>query len=162
MHYKKINQNRGIALVAILAATEHAKAQIFDDSITTPNMDTTLEPWNINFSTSSKDPKKAVNINESQEDQYSKWFYVCDKEGLVIGRYAVSIEDEAGKINANAASSINSKTQNQGIETSEIILSDEKSRGIPFSTKTAKKSLLIVTAVIKNPVRLMRMIMPIM
>ncbi len=122
----------------MLAATEHAKSQIYDDSITTPDTDSTLEPWDINFSSSSKDPKKAVNINGSQ-DQYSKWFYVRDKEGLVIGRYAVSIEDEAGKINANTASSINSKTQNQGIETSEIILSDGKSRGIPFSTKTAKK-----------------------
>ena len=98
----------------MLAATEHAKSQIYDDSITTPDTDSTLEPWDINFSSSSKDPKKAVNINGSQ-DQYSKWFYVRDKEGLVIGRYAVSIEDEAGKINANTASSINSKTQNQGI-----------------------------------------------
>ncbi len=183
MHYQKLNQNRGIALVAILAvltvlgimasvfvvqmrmesktsetfllrnktdmlmlaATEHAKAQIFNDSITTPDTDSTLEPWSSGFDSSSKDPKKSINLrgasisNDGEKDNNSRWFYVRDKTGSIIGRYAVSIEDESGKINVNAASSLNNKTQNQGISTSEIILSDGKKRGIPIGIKSAKK-----------------------
>lgn len=33
----------------------------------------------------------------------SKWFYVKDDEGKDIGRYAVLVEDEAGKVNINTA-----------------------------------------------------------
>ena len=182
MYYQKTNQNRGIALVAILAvltvlgimasvfviqmrmesktaetfllrsrtdmlilaATEHAKAEIFNDSALAPGFDSTLEPWNSDFTTSSKDPLKSINIRgesgiNGEPDKNSRWFYIRDKTGSIIGRYAVSIEDEAGKINVNAASSLNSKTQNQGISTSEIILSDGRKRGIPIGIKSAKK-----------------------
>ena len=123
----------------MLAGTEYAKAQIYNDSIITPYYDSPLEPWHSNTSISSKDPKKGININGSQDDKCSKWFYVKDEEGNIIGRYAVSIEDEAGKINVNAASSLSGRTQNQGIGTSEIILTDGKSKGVPISKKSAKK-----------------------
>jgi len=129
----------------MLAATEHAKAQIYNDSITMPGIDSTLEPWNSNFSTSSKDPKKSINIkniskkSRSLLEKNSKWIYVRDDAGTIIGRYAVSIEDEAGKINVNTACSISSKTQNQGIETSEILLSNGKTRGLPINFNSIKK-----------------------
>jgi len=182
MYYQKIKQNRGIALVAILAvltvlgimasvfviqmrmesktaetfllrsrtdmlmlaAIEHAKAEIFNDSALMPGFDSTSEPWNSDFTTTSKDPRKSINIRgesgiNGEPENNSRWFYIRDKTGSIIGRYAVSIEDEAGKINVNAASSLNSKTQNQGIGTAEIIISDGKKRGIPIGIKSAKK-----------------------
>ena len=82
----------------MLAATEHAKAEIFNDSIYSPGLDSTLESWNNDFATSSKDPSKSINLRESinsngEKEPRSKWFYVKDKEGEIVGRYAVFIED---------------------------------------------------------------------
>ncbi|MGC8976256.1 MAG: hypothetical protein ACP5OB_01335, partial [Candidatus Ratteibacteria bacterium] len=38
----------------------------------------------------------------------SKWFYVKDKNGNIMGRYAVLVEDENGKININANGNLDS------------------------------------------------------
>ncbi|RLD11945.1 MAG: hypothetical protein DRI44_02435 [Chlamydiae bacterium] len=126
----------------MLAATEHAKAQIYNDSITSPGLDSASESWSSAFTTTSKGSGKAINLSGLPADNNSinsRWFYVRDKTGAIVGRYAISIEDEAGKINVNAASSLNNSTQNQGINTSEIIISDGKKRGIPIGIKSVKK-----------------------
>ena len=122
----------------MLAATEHAKAQLFNDTLNSPNYDSLEEPWHKCFYSATDNNKKTVKIDDAQE-QNSKWFYVKNKSGAVIGRYAVNIEDEAGKINANAAASINRNTQNQGIQPNEIMLTDGRNIGIPISKRSAKK-----------------------
>lgn len=47
-----------------------------------------------------------LDLNEDGVND-SKWFYVKDKNGNIIGRYAVLVEDESGKININASGNLN-------------------------------------------------------
>ncbi len=64
-----------------------------------------------------------VDLNEDGIND-SKWFYIKDKNGEIIGRYAVLIEDESGKININASGNLSCKF-NEGYSCGEIgILSD--------------------------------------
>ncbi|MCM8803995.1 MAG: hypothetical protein NC833_01920, partial [Candidatus Omnitrophica bacterium] len=56
--------------------------------------DSFLDKWCINFQ------GDEVDLNKDGEND-SKWFYVKDRKGNIIGRYAVLVEDENGKININ-------------------------------------------------------------
>ena len=107
----------------IIAATEHVKSQLYVDTIEQPGSDSLSEPWNSAFR------------------KNSKWIYVRRKDGAIIGRYAIDIQDETGKINANTASALGERMQNQGIDTSEIMLSDGKSCGLPIGLNSAKNIL---------------------
>jgi len=109
--------------IIILSAVEHAKAQLFVDKIEQPDYDSLIEPWSSSFR---KEPR---------------WIYVRRKNGSIIGRYSINIQDETGKINANSASAFGDYMQNQGVDTFEIILSDGKNRGLPISLNSAKKIL---------------------
>jgi len=54
------------------------------------------DPWRANFT------GDEVDLNEDGVPD-GRWNYVRDREGDVIGRYAVLVEDESGKVNVNHA-----------------------------------------------------------
>jgi len=62
--------------------------------------DSFFDAWRKNFE------GDEVDLNNDGEND-SKWFYVNDRKGNVIGRYAVLVEDESGKININANGNLN-------------------------------------------------------
>lgn len=71
-----------------------------------------LDNWRENFQ------GDEVDLNNDGEKD-SKWFYVKDRKGNIIGRYAVLVEDENGKININANGNLN-LTFNEGHSCFEI------------------------------------------
>ena len=62
--------------------------------------DSFSDSWRVNFEGDD------VDLNDDGEND-SKWFYVKDRKGNIIGRYAVLVEDESGKININASGNLN-------------------------------------------------------
>ena len=70
-----------------------------------------------------------------------RWIYVWDKDNRLIGRYALLVEDEAGKININTARAVSPRMQNQGFGTFEIMLTDGKGAGLPVSLDFARNIL---------------------
>lgn len=77
------------------------------------NYDCLEDTWRKNF----KGDETDLN-NDGKND--AKWFYVKNKEGEIIGRYAVLIEDENGKININTAGNLSCRF-NEGYTSSEIL-----------------------------------------
>ncbi|MCM8785306.1 MAG: hypothetical protein NC827_04900 [Candidatus Omnitrophica bacterium] len=59
-----------------------------------------FDSWRENFQ------GDEVDLNDDGKKD-SKWFYVKDRKGNIIGRYAVLVEDESGKININANGNLN-------------------------------------------------------
>jgi len=59
-----------------------------------------LDSWRVNFEGND------VDLDDDGEND-SKWFYVKDRKENIIGRYAVLVEDESGKININASGNLN-------------------------------------------------------
>ena len=116
------------------AGLEHAKSLLRLDSATQPAWDDKTEFWSDSFIPhSAKDD--VVDIDKLTK---RKWIYVRDPDGNVVGRYAVLIEDECGKINANVASALSSSQQNEGVAPFEIMLTDGKQRGLPVSVRAGK------------------------
>ena len=71
-----------------------------------------FDAWRTNFE------GDEVDLNNDGEND-SKWFYVKDRKGNIIGRYAVLVEDESGKININASGNLNTSF-NEGHSVFEI------------------------------------------
>lgn len=74
--------------------------------------DCLFDNWRRNFE------GDEVDLNNDGEND-SKWFYIKDRKGNIIGRYAVLIEDECGKININANGNL-STSFNEGHSCFEI------------------------------------------
>jgi len=74
--------------------------------------DSFFDAWRKNFE------GDEVDLNNDGEND-SKWFYINDRKGNIIGRYAVLVEDESGKININANGNLNT-TFNEGHSCFEI------------------------------------------
>jgi len=116
---------------------EHAVSMLHQDTIEQPGWDYLNEPWSRRFRPSSKTKKLAVSVNGTTDLTKRKvlpdarWILVRNDSGKLIGRYAVLIEDESSKININVASALSPKKQNQGVGTSELMLTDGKGRGLP-------------------------------
>ncbi|MDD5005094.1 MAG: type II secretion system protein GspK [Candidatus Omnitrophica bacterium] len=66
------------------------------------NVDSYDELWNITFAGTDVDLS-----GDGSPD--SKWFYVKDSQGNDIGRYAILVRDEAGKVNVNGDEAVLSK-----------------------------------------------------
>ncbi len=60
--------------------------------------DALTDPWRTNFE------GKDVDLNDDKIPD-ARWIEVKDREGNIVGRYAVLVEDESGKININYAGS---------------------------------------------------------
>jgi len=126
------------------SALEHAMCVIREDAINQPAWDDKTEKMFTVFAPEADNPDNNVNIDgisENGKDKDGRWIYVKNDDGEIIGRYAVLMEDEAAKININTARALNSKMQNEGIGTFEIMLTDGKEAGLPVSLSFAKKIL---------------------
>ena len=117
------------------SAFEHALGQLNQDVTEQPAWDNYSEPWSAGFKPGRGIPGDAVSMYGAPEAENAdaQWIYVKRGDDTLIGRYAVLIEDEAGKINANVAASLSAATQNEGVGTFEILLTDGGERGLPLS-----------------------------
>ncbi len=127
------------------SALNHAISMISDDAESSPAWDDLKEPWASDFRALNSKTADRINVdnisNGKKSIDDSKWIYVIDKTGKMVGRYAVLIEDEASKININVASSLSTKQQNQGVSPCEILLRSNNGAGLPISLAIGKNIL---------------------
>jgi len=127
------------------SALQHALSILYEDTTTSPAWDGLKEPWSSYFRALNDKSEDRVNIDKTNNGEKSvddsKWIYVKNKAGKVVGRYAVLIEDETSKINLNVASALTTKQQNHGIGPHEILIRDKTGSGIPVSHSFAKNIL---------------------
>ena len=132
------------------SALEHALSVLRQDVYASPGWDSYDEPWFSEF-IAKPHSENQVNISEALAHSPAKdipavppsrWFYVRDNQGNIQGRYAISVEDEASKINVNIASAAGAADQNEGFSTREVVLSDGQprdGRGLPISKDATQK-----------------------
>ena len=114
------------------SALEHAVSMLARDVDDQPGWDEMGEDWHTQFMPKGSGPENIVNVDGLPgTDGNARWIYVKDENGTIIGRYAILVEDEASKINVNAASALSEDMQSQGVGTFEIMLTDGKKRGLP-------------------------------
>lgn len=120
------------------AALEHALALLRLDAIEQPAWDDLSEPWATRFK---PEGNNAANVSGFGSPD-ARWFYVRNELGHAVGRYAVVVEDECGKINVNVASALGPSGQHQGFGTFEVALTDGRGAGLPFSLDLAQRTVL--------------------
>ncbi len=120
------------------SALEHALSLLRQDTAEQPAWDYLGEPWSTRFQPDARSPQDAVDVAGLGTSD-ARWFYVYNEAGQVAGRYAVTLEDECGKINVNVAAAHGVLGQHQGFGPFEISLTDGKRAGLPFSTEFAER-----------------------
>jgi DNA uptake protein ComE-like DNA-binding protein len=127
------------------SALEHALSLLQDDAESSPAWDENNEMWSAAFRPdpggTGVDIDGLYNNGINNDGCDGRWIYVRDKDNRLIGRYALLVEDEAGKININAARAVSPNMQNQGFGTFEIMLTDGKGAGLPVSLDFARNIL---------------------
>ncbi len=129
------------------SAMEHAMSVLRQDALTQPAWDDPQEPMFLCFQPDGSNPGGEVDIDglpgatSDASPADARWIYVKNKDGVIVGRYAVCIEDESSKINLNVARALNPGMQNEGFGAFEIMLTDGKSAGLPVSLSFAKNIL---------------------
>lgn len=130
------------------SAIEHTVSLLRQDISEQPAWDDMSEDWYSWFRPGNAPEDETVDVdgvpeildrNASSTD--ARWICVNNEEGAVVGRYAVLVEDEAAKINVNAAAALSPDMQNQGVDTFEIMLTDGKRAGLPISTERGRRLL---------------------
>lgn len=116
------------------AGLEHAEALLRHDAWVQPAWDDYSETWWQALR------ERSGEGNEGGEGG-QRWFSVRHDNGTLLGRYAVRIEDECGKINLNHASGLRAEAQHQGVGTFEILLTDGRGRGLPLSVQAGERLL---------------------
>lgn len=117
----RVSRERMQADLLAQSALQHALTMLRHDAETAPGWNSLDEPW----------ARMPAIANDDG------WFYVRNEFGDTIGRYAINIEDEAGKINVNAASAVGTGMQNMGFGTFEIMLTGPDNRGLPITVPMA-------------------------
>ena len=113
----------------------HAKCLLWHDMATQPAWDDPSEPWCSAFKA---DARAAAASTGTTAMADARWINVHDSLGRLVGRYAVMVEDEAGKVNINAASAIGTNGQNQGIGPFELALcTADGGGGLPVTREQA-------------------------
>ncbi|GEM_PF-666333 len=122
---------------------EHACSMLRDDLEQQPAFDDESEAWAQAFAPDPARPEDAADIDglALPNAADARWIYVRNAPGRLVGRYAVLIEDETGKINVNTARALNPQMQNEGVGTFEVMLSDGKLAGLPLSLPFVKDIL---------------------
>ena len=129
------------------SALEHACSVLQQDAQEQPAWDDVGEEWRTAFAPVAGKEGDAVNVSglpsaiPGGSDADARWIYVHAGNGRVIGRYAVLIEDEAGKINVNVAAALSPRNQDEGVGPFELLLTDGKEAGLPVSLLFGKKML---------------------
>jgi len=128
------------------SALEHAQVLLRQDVTDQPGWDDMAEQWATAFQvgTAADDAAPALDGLPAAPGQRgaARWLYVRGANGALIGRYAVMLQDEAGKININSATALSSHQQQQGVGTFEIMLTDGGARGLPISAAFGRNILI--------------------
>ena len=149
--------NRSVSMVSIAkvqsdllasSAIEHTMSLLRQDVADQPAWDDLSENWHSWFQPGDATAEESVDVdgvpeilNRNATSTDARWIYVKNVDGEVVGRYAVLVEDEAAKINVNAAAALSPKMQNQGVGTFEIMLTDGSRAGLPISRARARQLL---------------------
>ena len=121
------------------SALEHALAVLRMDAREQAAWDAPDELWSTAFKPAADKAGAGVDLDglpgatPDDPGMDARWMPVRDHTGVLVGRYAIMIEDEAAKINVNAARAISPKMQNQGVGTFETMLTDGTDAGLPVS-----------------------------
>jgi DNA uptake protein ComE-like DNA-binding protein len=119
------------------SALEHAQAILRQDVLDQPGWDDPDELWGAAFTPGKNSSEDAAELdgtpNANGQPGDARWIYVRLADGTLAGRYAISVQDEAGKINLNSASALGLRQQHQGVGTFETMLTDGGMRGLPIS-----------------------------
>jgi len=119
------------------SALEHAQAVLRQDVVDQPGWDDQGESWSAAFAPGKHRTEDAAELdgapNAPGQAGDARWIYVHLADGTLAGRYAVLVQDEAGKINLNSASALGPRQQHQGVGTFETMLTDGSTRGLPIS-----------------------------
>ncbi len=145
-HLEHISSQATVAKVQadILASSglEHALSELRNDADEQPAWDDPGEDWNTIFKPRAGDGDAGTDVDGLPDSEMdARWVYVRNDDGRIIGRYAVMVEDESGKININAATALNTGMQNEGVGTFEIMLTDGRNAGLPVSLEFGKNLL---------------------
>ena len=136
------------ALILAEAGIEHAKSLLWHDALLAKDKtDSAQDVWCTAFNGASHKKAAEVDVdmipnngpNSTGAD--SMWIPVFNDQNILIGRYAVLIDDECSKINLNVASIISPRTPNEGLSPREIMLGDGKRSGLPFSRDVLNRLL---------------------
>ncbi len=120
------------------SALEHAQAILRQDVVDQPGWDDPGELWSTAFAPGKNhNTEDTVEVdgtpNPNGQSGDARWIYVHLADGTLAGRYAIVVQDEAGKINLNSASTLSPRQQHQGVGTFETMLTDGRTRGLPIS-----------------------------
>ena len=89
------------------SAVEHALSLLERDLVEQPGWDDLQESWNTEFLPNKIDDSVDIDglpsVIQNAGSKDGRWIYVRDNNNQVVGRYAIKIEDESGKININTA-----------------------------------------------------------
>ena len=117
----------------------HARAVLWYDTMRTdPRYDAPGAAWMTCFNgvAVQRPAEVAMDANHRNgprgDGADSVWINMFDSRNVLVGRYAVMVEDECGKININAAMMVPPRLAHQGLSTREILLGDGGSRGLPL------------------------------
>ena len=131
------------AAIMAASAREHALAMLLSDTSTIPGVTEPRQAWHATFTPDPARPDDGAalvspsNTNAVQHAD-GRWFYVRNERGALVGRYAIMVEDEAGKINVNTACATSPGMQREGVGVWEILLSDGRGRGLPLPVRAAQ------------------------
>ena len=122
------------------SAREHALAILAHASGDTPGCTHPGQAWRTAFTKATYEEPNGT--NQAGDFAETRWFPVKNSAGMLMGRYAVIIEDEAAKLNINVAAACSTHEQNQGVGTFELLLSDGRGRGLPIDADMAQRIVL--------------------
>lgn len=137
---------KGDAEMLARSAQQHVLAHLRMDAYEQPAWDEREEAWSAEFrlgpgSTDGAEIDGLPGAGPEEPGADGRWIYVHDARGVLVGRYAALVEDEAGKINVNVASALTREMQNQGVDTFELLLTDGVEAGLPVSVTFGKNLL---------------------
>ena len=121
------------------SALQHAYGLLREDYYRSSAYDDYSEPWSTTFKPRQGDQAVDMDGTHGDKSNMARWIYVRDANNMIVGRYAVMVEDELAKININTASALSRKDQNEGFGTFEVMLTGEGGKaGLPISPEAAK------------------------
>ncbi|NLF39399.1 helix-hairpin-helix domain-containing protein [bacterium] len=139
----RVNMDKMQADMLAESAFHHALTLLRKDAEEQCAWDDASEQWAASFRPVPGYTSDTVNVDglPGATPGDARWIHVHRSDGGLVGRYAVLIEDEAGKINANAAAALSSQMQNQGIGPFELLITDGRSAGLPVQPSFAREML---------------------
>jgi hypothetical protein len=133
------------AMALAESGLEHAKVLLWCDAVgDTTHADSPQDLWYTISTRHSRgvpdvDVDLVGNNGPRRDGADAAWIPVQDAQGRLVGRYALVIQDECGKLHLNAACLGPNDRPNEGLSPRELQLGDGSSRGLPFSAAALQR-----------------------